>query len=184
MWAHEHGPASDGLPYRDAEKELGIELEADARRSFEHLVDIEILEKIDQPGTPNRYTVAEWRDGNEAFVMGEVSEAAREGTENLIDDMQENDPAEGDDAPAMADGGGTTIRSVVADEFNVAPDAVETTLRKSDPVDRLNDAVAAIRDADDVEIGEGYGEIKFINPPKHYRLTEEAVRLYRLEEDW
>jgi len=182
MWDHGFGPASDGIPHKDAENELGLELEADTRRSFEHLVDADVLEKIDKPSSPRRYTVADWREGNDAFIMGEVSEAAQQGLENLIAHIQDDDPASGDDAPAVADGGGTTVRSVVADEFNVIPEAVEDTLRDGDPVECLNDAVEAIEEADDVGVREDYGEIRFINPPKHYRLTERAVELYEAEE--
>lgn len=184
MREHGFGPASNGIPYRDAEDELGLDLEGDIRRSFEHLVDVNVLEKIDHPTAPNRYTLADWREGDDAFVMGEVTEAAQQGIESLIDHIHEDDPMSGDDASAVADGGGTTIRSVVASEFNVAPEAVEETLREGDPVDRLNDAVDAIEEVDEVEIRDDYGAIEFINPPKHYRLTEWAVELYEREEAW
>lgn len=182
MWDYEFGPASDGIPHKEAEEELDLDLEADTRRSFEHLVDADMLEKIDKPGAPGRYTVADWREGNDAFVMGEVPEAAQQGIENLIEHIHDDDPASGDDSPVVADGSGTTVRSVVASEFNVMPEALEKTLREGDPVDRLNDAVEAIEEADDIETRDDYGEIRFINPPKHYRLTERAVELYEAEE--
>lgn len=184
MWDHGIGPASDGIPHKDAEDELELELEGDTRRSFEHLVDADMLEKINKPGAPGRYTVADWREGNDAFVMGEVPEAAQQGIENLIEHIHDDDSASGDDSPVVADGSGATVRSVVASEFNVMPEAIEGTLREGDPVDRLNDAVEAIEEADDVESRDDYGEIRFINPPKHYRLTEQAVELYETEEEW
>lgn len=184
VWDHDYGPASDGIPYKEAEEKLGLDLVGGTRRSFEHLVDIDMLEKMNKPKSPNRYTVADWRKGNDAFVMGEVPEAAQQGIENLIEHIHDDDPASGDDSPVVADGSGATVRGIVASEFNVMAETIEGTLREGDPVDRLNDAVEAIEEADDVEPRDDYGEIRFINPPKHYRLTERAVELYETEKEW
>lgn len=182
MWDNNFGPDSDGIPHSVAEEELGLDLGEDTRRSFEHLVDIDILEKIENPSGPNRYTIAEWRDGNDAIVNGAVPEAAQEGIENLIDHIHEEDPPGSDDAPAVADGSGTTVRSVVASEFNVAPEAVETTLQNGDPVERLNDAVEAIEESDAVDTTENYGKITWVNSKKHYRQSKWAIELYESED--
>lgn len=104
--------------------------------------------------------------------------------EKITDHSLDEDPASGGNEPAMADDSGTTVRSIVAPEFNVIPEAVEGTLRNGNPVDQLNNSVEAIEEAEDVEPRKDYGKIQFINPPKHYCLTKSAVKLYESEENW
>jgi len=45
---------------------------------------------------------------------------------------------------ALADGAGRTVRSILATEFDVAPEAVPEYLRSESPIDRLNAAIDAI----------------------------------------
>lgn len=92
----------------------------------------------------------------------------------------QNDEMPDEGSPSVAaDGAGTTIRSEVADHFDLKPDAVEQHLRTGDPVDKLNGAVEAIEDDDhDLETGDDYGSIIFINQAYRYRLTSHAVGLY------
>lgn len=82
----------------------------------------------------------------------------------------------------MADGAGITVRTVVANEFDVMPEAVEQYLRKGDQVDKLNDAIEAIEDHDDIETRDNYGKIGFRNVAYRYRLTEKAVGLVEQDE--
>ncbi|WP_115891638.1 hypothetical protein [Haloferax sp. Atlit-48N] len=181
MWDHDIGPQHDGLKRADVEDRLGLDLDHKPKTSLKHLVDIDIVEEFTRPG-PDTYVIAEWREGNDAFILGEVTEAAEQGVEALIEHMHEDDPIEGDDTPAVADGSGITIRSAVADAFDYEPHAVEEHLRTGDPVDKLNEAVEAIEEEEELETRSDYGEILFINQAYRYRLTQEAVQMYEEDE--
>lgn len=74
---------------------------------------------------------------------------------------------------------GATVRGVLSDTFDVLPDALEGYLREGDQVDKLNRAVRAIRDHDDLEARDDYGEILFRRGAYRYRLTPTAVDLYQ-----
>lgn len=181
MWDHGIGPQHDGLKRSQIEDRLGLDLDFTTKTSLKHLVDISIVEEFTRPG-PGTYVIADWREGNDAFIMGEVSEVAGQGVEALIAHMREDDPIEGDDSPAIADGTGPTIRTKLAETFEYEPHAVEEHLRTGDPVDKLNDAVEAIQETDDLETRDDYGEIQFVNQAYRYRLTPKAVRLYQEDE--
>jgi hypothetical protein len=181
MWDHNVGPAHDGIKRADVEDELGLNLNHKPKTSLKHLVDIDMVEEFRRPG-PDTFVIAEWRD-EDAFIMGEVEKAANKAIEALIDHMHNDDPIEGDDTPAVADGAGPTIRATVADTFDYEPAAVEEQLRIGDPLEKLNDAVQAIQEEDDLETRDDYGEIVFINQAYRYRLTPKAVRLYEREDE-
>jgi len=181
MWDNSISPAHDGIKRADVEKKLSLDLEHNAKTSLKHLVDIDIVEEFQRPG-PDTFVIAEWRD-EDAIINGEVEEAAENGVESLIDHMHDDDPVEGDDTPAVADGAGSTIRNTVADAFDYTPAAVEEHLRTGDSLEKLNTAVEAIEEDEDLETREDYGEIVFVNPAYRYRLTSQAVQLYEHEED-
>ena len=183
MWDHNIGPAHDGVKRASVEDALGLDLDHKPKTSLKHLVDIDMVEEFRRPG-PDTFVIADWRE-EDAFIMGEVEETATEAIEALIDHMHDDDPIEGDDTPAVADGAGPTIRNTVADAFDYEPTAVEEQLRIGDPLEKLNDAVEAIQEEDDLETRDDYGEIVFINQAYRYRLTPKAVRLYEkdAEED-
>ena len=125
------------------------------------------------PGSSG-YAISERRD---EIVNGRVDETAEEDIKNLIDHIQDDDPASGGDTPAVADGSGVTLRSVVAETFDLSPDGVERFLRRGDQVAKLNRAVDAIEESPEVEKRDTYGRIVFRNAAYRYRLTEKAVKL-------
>ncbi|WP_058367396.1 hypothetical protein [Haloparvum sedimenti] len=176
MWDRGKHPNEEGVKRNDLEDELGLSLDYSVKTSLRHLEEIDIVEEYREPG-PDTYVIADWHD--ETFIMGMVDEAAEEGIEALIDHVQEEDPVSGDDTPAIADGAGVTLRQVVADEFDLQPQALEGHLRGDNQVDKLNDAVEGIEDHEDFETREDYGEIRFVNVPYRYRLTAFAVDLYK-----
>lgn len=177
MWNHSIGPTHDGLKSSEIEDELGLNLNFEAKTSLKHLEDVDLVEEFVPPG-PDTLVIAPWMDNGEGDVInGEVTEAAEEGLDALVDDLK--DSSAGSGTRTAADGSGVTTRSVVAAEFDVVPDQVEEFLKTaSDPVDVLNRAVEAIEETDGVEVGDGYDEILFINQAHRFRLTEQAVGLY------
>lgn len=177
MWAKGIGPNHDGLKASEIEEELDVDLDFAVRTSLGHLTEADIVEEFAPPG-PDTFVIATWMDDGEGdIVNGNVTESAEEGLEALEDDI-ETGPASSSAATAT-DGSGITHRSVVASKFDIVPDKLEEFLRTTDrPVDVLNGSVEAIEEADEVEVGDDYGEIAFINMPYRYRLTEFAVSLY------
>lgn len=176
MWDHGYRTAAEDGPKRNTVEEvLDLDLEFQARTSLGHLEEIDIVEAFQKPG-PNTYVIADWHP--DVFIMGDVEGAAREGLEALIEHVHDDDMPPGHGSPAVADGSGVTLRHVVANAFDLEPDALERFLRDGDPVDKLNRAVDVIDESEDYEPREGYGPIRFINTPYHYRLTAKAVRLY------
>lgn len=175
MWDHEIGPQHDGLKRAQIEDALSLDLDYKPKTCLKHLVDIDIVEEFTRPG-PDTYVIADWRD-EDAFIMGEVTEAAEGAIESLIDHMQDDDPAGGDPDTAVADGG-VTIRATLATRFDYEPRAVEENLRAGDPVDKLNEAVSTIEETDGLETRDDYGEVVFINKTYRYRLTTAAVKRY------
>lgn len=175
MWDHRKHPNEEGVKRSALVDELGLDLDYSAKTCLNHLTEIDILEEYRKPG-PKTYVIADWHD--EVFIMGMVDEAADEGIEAVIDHVRDEDPISGDDTPAVADGAGITLRQVVAKQFDLQPAALEQHLRGGDQVGKLNSAVEAIEKHDDFEPRDDYGEIRFINVPYRYRLTEFAVDLY------
>lgn len=177
MWEHSIGPDHGGLEADDIEVELSLDLDFKVRTSLGHLVDAGVVEEFTEPG-PDKFAIATWMDDGEGeIVNGNVGEAAVEGLDALADDIAE-DPLPRASAP-MTDGSGLTRRAVVGAALDLKFDEVEEHLRTTnEPVDVLNAAVESIEDSAEVELGDGYGEIRFINRAYQYRLTERAVGLF------
>lgn len=175
MWESEELPSEEGVTRSDAEDEWAADLDHNVKTCLRHLEEINIVEEFREPG-PDTYVIAEWHD--ETFIMGMVDEAADEGVEALIYHVQNEDPPTGDDTPAVADGGSVTLRQVVAQQFDLRPDAVECHLRSGNQVEKLNEAVEGIEEHDEFTTRDDYGEIRFVKAPYQYRLTEFAVDLY------
>jgi len=175
MWDCGKPPDEQGVKRTALEEVLGLDLDYSAKTCLRHLEEINIVDEYREPG-PDTYVIADWHD--EVFIMGMVDEAADEGIEALIDHVQDNDPAAGDDTPAVADGAGIILRQVVAQQFDLEPGSLERYLRGDNQVDKLNDAVEGIEGHDDFETQDDYGEIRFVNVPYRYRLTAFAVDLY------
>lgn len=185
------GPDHDGLKTHDVTDQLDVSLEYNPKTSLSHLVDLELVEEFTPPG-PNALAISERRD---EIVNGQVTTEAEENIDALIahidDELQSvelDDDAAELDAPqvtaaapsvALADGAGRTVRSILAAEFDVAPERVPAYLRSGDPIDRLNSAIDAIESSPEVTKSSEYGRIVFVNQAYRYRLTERAMELLR-----
>lgn len=183
------GPDHDGIKRTELNDVLSIELEHSTNTVLSNLVEGEFLEKFSPLGP----TVLAISERNDEFVMGQVTEEAESNIEAIVshidDELQPvtltsgsaelaGDNEEGSTpSVAMADGAGRTIRRVLAEAFDVRPEAVVDHLRSGDPVDRLNTAMDAIESAEEVRQSEEYGRIVFVNQAQRYRLTERAVKL-------
>lgn len=173
--ANGSGPLSSGLRQKEIEEELEDSLSHSVATSLSHLEGIDLVDSQRQRDVA--YAIADWHP--DTVVNGQVDDVASAGIEALIDELEPLNPQSGETEVAT-DGSGISLREVVADAFDLHPQAVESHLRKGDSVDRLNDAVEAIEDSDDHEVGDDYGEIKFRHEAYRYRLSETAQTLYEL----
>jgi len=178
-WGRNIGPNNDGLREDEIEDELDLDLDYNVGTSLDHLVEIDVIEEV-IPSGPDFYAISERLDD---VINGRVDEVAAEDIEALIDHMQDDDPPEEEETTAVADGGGVTIRSLLSDEFDVLPDTMEHFLRRGDQVEKLNTAVEAISEHEEIEKREDYDEIMFRRGAHRYRLTEEQVARYERERD-
>lgn len=183
------GPDHDGIRRTELDEELDIDLDHSPYTVLSNLVDCGLLEKFSPPG-PDVFAISE---RNDEFVLGQVTEEAERSIEAIVSHVDDElqpvtltsgsaELAEGDEdgstpSVAMADGAGRTIRRVLAEAFDVRPEAVVEHLRSGDPVDRLNTAMDAIESAEEVRQSEEYGRIVFVNQAYRYRLTERAIEL-------
>lgn len=170
------GPDHPGLTASDLKESLSVETSFHLRTSLTHLEEIGLVEAVTPTG-PDVYAISERLD---EIINGKIEEVATDDLENLIAHMEDelyavdiSDVQKGD-VVAIADGG-TTIRSILATEFGIDPEAVESYLRKGDSVEKLNTAVDAIEGSDKVSSGGKYGRIIFRRPANRYRLTNRAV---------
>ena len=183
------GPDHDGLTRTEIVGQFDLDLEFQAKTVLNTLVDGNVLEERRPPG-PDVFAISERRD---EIVNGEVKAEAAENIEALvahIDDelravklddaaaeWSDRETAASDPSMAFADGAGRTVRSILAGAFDVAPERVVEHLRSGDPVERLNAAVDAIENAEEVTKSEEYGRIVFVSPAYRYRLSQSAMEL-------
>lgn len=162
----------------DLDHEVGTIL--DNLCNFEK-AEFDVVEKAFPPG-PETFVISERLDD---VINGRIDEIVENDREALIDHIQEDDPVtDEDDSSAVADGAGTSLRTIVADGLDVAPDNVEHDLRSGDAFDqvgKLDDAINAIEESDDGSKRDDYGRITFRHVAYRYRMTERAVQ--RKEED-
>lgn len=138
-----------------------------------------MVEEFLPPG-PSTLVIAEWQGSDGEIVNGEVGVAAEEGIEGVISHVEDEGPTDEGDTPALADGGEPSVRSVVADAFDVVSEEIVGYLRTAeDRVATLNTAVEAIEESDEVSTRDDYGMIAFINMPYRYRLTKKSVELHQ-----
>lgn len=168
------GPNHEGIKRSELEDQLGLDLTYDAETSLHHLEEIDIVESVVPPG-PDGYAISKRLD---EIINGEVDRVVAEEIESLIDHIHDDDPVDGGDGVAVADGSGATVRGVVAEAFDLVPSAVEQHLRDGDQVAKLNIAVDAIENEEAVSRGEEYDRIIFRNAAYKWRLTQKAVGLY------
>jgi len=172
-------PDHDGLTRNEIAEQLAFEYSS--RTVLNHLVDLDILQEFQPPG-PSTYVISERRD---QIINGEVEETVDEEIERLIDHMVAHiddrivpmDDGQPGDRVVIADGAGRTIRSILAEEFEVPSDDVESHLREGDRLTKLNRAVDAIEESEDIEKGDDYGRVIFRSPAYRYRLSEFGVSL-------
>jgi len=181
---YEEGITSDNTGIKRSElenlvSENNLDLDFQLATSLENLREIDVVERNKPPG-PDTYVIGERID---EIINGQVVEYAEQEIESLIRHMDDEiertqafeitrDSAEGGPTVAITDGAGDTIRTILAEKFRVPSEEVEEYLREGDKISRLNDAVQAIKQHDNITKGEDYGEIIFLSQPYRYRLTE------------
>jgi len=165
---------------KDIEKlmqENNISLDFSLRTSVEYLREIDVIERRKPPG-PDIFVVGERIN---EIINGRVEEYAEEEIESLIRHMDEeieriqtirlNPDDSNEQTVAMTDGSGKTIRQVLAQKFGVPSEDIEKYLREGNKISKLNEAVQAIKQHDELKTGEGYGEILFLAQPHQYSLV-------------
>jgi hypothetical protein len=159
--------------------EEGIELDYSLNTCLDNLLDADVIERNKPPG-PDVYVIGERID---EIINGRVEEYAEQEIESLIEHMDEEieriqaielTPEESGTGQtvAIADGAGNTIRQVLSQKFQKPAHEIEDYLREGDKIDKLNEAVQAIKEHDQLTKGKDYAEILFFNQSYQYRLTE------------
>lgn len=179
MWDAGIGPSHDGLRKDEIEEELDLDLEYTVETSLTHLEELDVVEGVAPPG-PTYYAISKRLD---EIVLGRVEEVAEDDLRALIDHIQDDHPLGDEAGEAVADGSGITVRTVVADAFDVVPEAVVPFLQKGDPVDKVAVSVDEIEASDHVEKREDYDKIIFRRGAIKHRLTSEQVGRYRDAEE-
>ncbi|OAQ51763.1 hypothetical protein HTG_15385 [Natrinema mahii] len=189
LYENDIGPDHDGVKRTDLLDTVDGSLEYRLETALDQLIDVDLVERV-TPSGPDIFAISERLD---EIVNGQVTDEAAANIDALIehidDELQsvelDDEAAELDGPPAMAaepsialaDGAGRTIRSILAAEFDVAPEAVPEYLRSERPVDRLNAAIDAIESSREVTKSEEYGRIVFVHQASRYRLADRAVAL-------
>lgn len=172
-------PEHEGYTLHELEEGFTDDFEHSLRTLLDHLVDLDLVEEI-RPSAPEILLVSE--RVNEV-INGRVEEEVERNLNELIDHMDgqlqvsSTEELQAGSPPATADGAGETIRSLLAKEFDVSPEDVESHLRKGDQLTKLNTAVETIENSEWTTKGDEYGKINYVRPPNRYHLTEKAVEL-------
>lgn len=172
-------PDKEGRTRRELADELESELQYSIRTLLNHLVEMNLIEEV-SPSGPTTFAINQRTDEIVNGEIGEEVEKNLEGLINHIDDelyVASTTPDVTDTPIAVTDGAGRTIRSILAEEFNLTPESIESYLRKGDELEKLNAAVDAIKQSDSVTKGEAYDKIVFRRQAYRYRLTEKAIEL-------
>ncbi|MFB1066427.1 hypothetical protein [Natrinema sp. H-ect4] len=189
LYENDIGPDHDGIKRSDLSDTVAGSPECRPETALDQLSDVDLVERV-TPSGPDIFAISERLD---EIVNGQVTEEAETNIDALIahidDELQsvelDDEAAELDGSRAMAaepsialaDGAGRTVRSILATEFDVAPEAVPEYLRSESPIDRLNAAIDAIESSREVTQSEEYGRIVFVHQAYRYRLTDRAVEL-------
>lgn len=150
-------------------KDRGDELEYKLRTSLDNLRDIPIIVGTFPPGSKH-LPISERRD---EIIFGEVEETVRVDREALIDHVLDADPEDEDERLLTADGRGATVREVIADNADINPEDVEHHLHsgsRDTQRQRLNDAIDAIADSDEVTQRDDYGKVIFKHTAYRYYM--------------
>lgn len=172
-------PNEKGRTRRELANELESELQYDIRTLLDHLVEIDLVREI-SPSGPTTFAISQRTD---EIVNGEIGKEVEKNLERLINHIDDelyvaSTTSDATATPiAVTDGAGRTIRSILAEEFGLAPEKVESYLRKGDELQKLNAAVDAIKQSDSVTKGDAYDKIVFRRQAYRYRLTEKTIDL-------
>jgi hypothetical protein len=179
MFEADVGPENEGLKRTELESQSDLELEFTLGTILSHLIDLGLVEKVSQPG-PDFYAISERTN---EVVNGRIDDEVKQNIEGLIAHIdeephfaKESQFSEGGPI-ALTDGAGRTLRSILAEEFAIMPQKVESYLRKGDSLDRLNSAIKAIEQSDTISKKDEYDTIVFRRSAYRYRLTEKAREL-------
>lgn len=173
------GPDHEGRTRRQLEAELASQLNHPIGILLDSLVEVGLVEEI-RPTGPEILAVS---DRINEIVDGHVEAEVERNLEALVDHMDgelrvsSTENIQSSSPPTAADGAGESIRSLLAREFDVSPEQVESHLREGDRLSKLNAAVEAIENSEWTTKGDEYGKINYVRPPNRYRLTEKAVEL-------
>lgn len=161
-------------------EDLGIVWDcADARPALDNLVELGLVAR-EQPNDGRAYAISERLD---EIINGRFEEILLEDREALIDHIRDEDPAEPEEG-AVADGSGATPRTVVADALDVPQADIVPHLRAGAPEDqsdRINDAIDALEEHDEIETRSTYGKIVVKQSGYRYWLTRRSID--RIDED-
>jgi hypothetical protein len=150
-------------------EERDVDLEYKLRTCLDNLRDIPVIVGHFPPGS--KYVpISERRD---EIIFDEVKETVRVDRESLIEHIHDDDPDGEDELPLTADGRGATVREVIADDADIDPEDVEYYLRSDNrdtQRERLNDAINAIVDSDEVTKRDDYGKVVFRHKAYRYHL--------------
>lgn len=173
------GPEHKGLKRSELESQLNIELKFTPGTILNHLSDIGLVQRVSPPG-PDFYVISERTD---EIVNGRIDEEVNRNLEGLIAHIDEephfakkSQLSEGG-AIAVTDGAGRTLRSILAEEFGIMPEKIESYLRKGDSLDKLNSAIEAIEQSESITKRDEYDKIIFRRQAYRYRLTQRAIEL-------
>jgi hypothetical protein len=170
------GPDDDGIAQTEGEELIEDDLDYRTGMLLDTLSETELVERF-KPSGPSTFVINEASD---EIVNGRVRKAAEENLSALVDHLDSEiyaTPASTESGIAVADGAGETVRHVLADEFDVPQSKVAETLHTGDPVEKVNDAVKAIKESESVESRDEYGQLLFVDTAYRYRLTKTAMRL-------
>lgn len=173
------GPEHEGLKRSELEAKLDLNLEFTPGTTLSHLTELSLVQEV-SPSGPDTYVISERTD---EIVNGRIEEEIEQNLEGLIAHIDEElhfakkSQFHEEGSIAVTDGAGRTLRSILAEEFDIRPEKVESYLRQGDSLDKLNSAIEAIERSESATKGDEYGQILFVNAPYRYRLTEKAVEL-------
>jgi hypothetical protein len=97
----------------------------------------------------------------EETLDGEIERLIDHILANIDDRIVTIDDSQPGDRVVIADGAGRTIRSILAEEFEIPSEDVTSHLRAGDRLAKLNQAVDAIEESEDIDKGDDYTRVIF-----------------------
>lgn len=150
-------------------EEREIELEYKLRTSLDNLCSIPVTVRYFPPGA--KYVpISERRD---EIIFGEVEDTVRIDRAALLGHVHDDDPEDEEELPVAANGRGRTVREVISHVAEIPPENLEHYLQsggRDTQRQRLNAAIDAIVEADDVTKRDDYGKVVFRHKAYRYYL--------------